>query len=71
MVAADGMLYFRYQNGVVVLLHATPDGLQLAGSFQETARSGRECWAHPVIANQRLYLRDQDKLVCYDLRPKK
>lgn len=71
VVAADGMLYFRYQNGVVVLLHATPDGLQLAGSFQETARSGRECWAHPVIANQRLYLRDQDKLVCYDLRPKK
>ncbi len=71
VIAAEGMLYFRYQNGVVVLLQASPDGLHVAGAFQETNRSGRECWAHPVIANGRLYLRDQDKLACYDLRARK
>lgn len=71
VIAADGMLYFRYQNGVVVLLKASPEGLEVAGSFRQPQRSGRECWAHPVIANGRLYLRDQDRLFCYDLRPRR
>jgi hypothetical protein len=25
-------------------------------------------WPHPVISNGRLYLRDQDVLMCYDIR---
>jgi hypothetical protein len=24
-------------------------------------------WAHPVIANGKLYIRDQDLLLCYDV----
>jgi outer membrane protein assembly factor BamB len=71
VVYADGMLYFRYQNGVVALVEATPDGLKVAGSFREADRSGRECWAHPVVVNGRLYLRDQDRLVCYDVKAEK
>ncbi|MCS7021518.1 MAG: PQQ-binding-like beta-propeller repeat protein [Gemmataceae bacterium] len=71
VIAAEGMLYFRYQNGVVVLIRASPDGLEVAGSFRQNPRSGRECWAHPVIANGRLYLRDQDYLLCYDLRARR
>ena len=27
-------------------------------------------WSHPVVVNGRLYLRDQDTLLCYDLRAK-
>jgi hypothetical protein len=27
-------------------------------------------WAHPVIAGGRLYLRDKERLFCYDLRDK-
>jgi hypothetical protein len=30
-----------------------------------TAKPG---WAHPVIANGKLFLRDQEKLHCYDLK---
>ncbi len=71
VVYADGMLYFRYQNGVVALVEATPDGLKVAGSFKESERSGRECWAHPVVANGKLYLRDQDRLVCYTVKADK
>lgn len=71
VVYADGMLYFRYQNGVVALIEANPDGLKVAGSFREAGRSGRETWAHPVVANGKLYLRDQDKLVCYDVKAAK
>jgi len=25
-------------------------------------------WPHPTIANGKLYLRDQDLLLCYDLK---
>ena len=28
----------------------------------------KPCWAHPVVIGGRLYLRDQDKLMCYDVR---
>ncbi|MCE9561362.1 MAG: PQQ-binding-like beta-propeller repeat protein [Planctomycetes bacterium] len=68
VVYADGRLYYRYQNGVVALIEANPKEMVLAGSFKEKEASGRECWAHPVIANGKLYLRDQDKLVCYNVK---
>jgi outer membrane protein assembly factor BamB len=68
VVFADGMLYYRYQNGVVALVEATPKEMVLAASFKEADRSGRECWAHPVVANGKLILRDQDKLVCYTVK---
>jgi hypothetical protein len=70
---ADGMLYFRYQNGQVVLLPATPneDELKVAGSFKVPDPSRAAQWAHPVIANGRLYVRDQDKLHVYNVRADK
>jgi len=71
VVAVDGMLYYRYQNGVVVLLEASPEGAKVAASFKEPERSGKECWAHPVVANGKLYLRDQDKLFCYSVKADK
>jgi outer membrane protein assembly factor BamB len=71
VVYADGMVYFRYQNGIVALVEANPKEFKVAASFREAERSGRECWAHPVIANGKLYLRDQDKLVCYNVKAKK
>ena len=64
---ADGLLIYRYQNGTVALVEATPDGYELKGSFQPEFQE-RESWAHPVIVDGRLYLREQDKLMCYDLR---
>jgi len=67
VVAADGHLIFRYQSGQVVLIEATKDAYRIKGSF-EPAFKDRESWAHPVIANGRLYLREQDKLMCYDLK---
>jgi hypothetical protein len=33
------------------------------------SRSRRGCiWTHPVIANGRLYLRDQDLISCHDVK---
>ncbi|MGK0188031.1 MAG: outer membrane protein assembly factor BamB [Verrucomicrobiales bacterium] len=67
VVAADGHLIFRYQSGEVVLIEATKEAYRIKGSFKPAFKD-RESWAHPVVANGRLYLREQDKLMCYDLR---
>jgi outer membrane protein assembly factor BamB len=64
---ADGQLYFRYQNGIMALVEASPQGYQLNGSFRLPSVRA-ESWPQPVIANGRLYLRDQEVLMCYDVR---
>ena len=38
------------------------------GRFDQPDRSDKNAWAHPVIAGGRLYLRDQDVLLCYDVK---
>lgn len=65
---ADGMLYYRYQNGQVVLLEANPEAVKVAGSFKLPDLSGKPQWAHPVIANGKLFIRDQDKLHVYSVK---
>ena len=64
---ADGRLYFRYQNGLMVLIEATPAGYSEHGSFM-IPEVERESWSHPVIIGGRLYLREQDNLLVYDVR---
>ena len=64
---ADGRLYFRYQNGVMMLIEATPEGYRERGSF-EIPNVRHPSWSHPVIINGRLYLREQEHLYVYDLR---
>jgi len=64
---ADGHLYFRYEDATLALIEATPTGYKLKSSFKIASHNG-ESWPHPVIAGGRLYLRDQDELLCYDVR---
>jgi outer membrane protein assembly factor BamB len=64
---ADGHLYFRYQNGLMKLIEATPQGYREKGSF-EIPNVRNPSWSHPVILNGRLYLREQDTLYVYDVR---
>jgi hypothetical protein len=64
---ADGLLVFRYQTGEVALIEATPDGYRLKGTLIPEYQEGRS-WAHPVIIGGKLYLREQDKLMCYSLK---
>jgi outer membrane protein assembly factor BamB len=67
---ADGRLYFRYENGVVVLIEASPAGYAEKGSF--TIPDVRDpSWAHLAIADGRLYVREQDTVYCYDVRQAK
>jgi outer membrane protein assembly factor BamB len=66
LVYAEGNLYLLSENGVVGLAEATRSGYREKGRFQ-IGGSGSPSWAHPVVANGRLYIRDQDTLYCYDV----
>jgi len=66
---ADGHLYFRYQDGTMALIEADPKEYKLKGQFKIATHNG-ESWPHPVIAGGKLYLRDQNDLLCYDVRAK-
>lgn len=65
---ADGMLICRDQRGPVTLVEATHEGYRQRGRFNQPDRSEREAWPHPVIAGGRLFLRDQDVLLCYEMQ---
>jgi outer membrane protein assembly factor BamB len=67
---ADGHLYLRAERGkgTVVLIEATPKAFIEKGRFDQPDRTDQQSWPHPVIANGRLYIRDQDTLLCYDLK---
>jgi outer membrane protein assembly factor BamB len=67
---ADGRLYYRHENGTMTLLEPSPKEYIEQGRFQQPDRSNANAWPHPVIANGKLYLRDQDVLLCYDIKAK-
>jgi outer membrane protein assembly factor BamB len=64
---ADGNLYFRFQDGLVALIGATPDEYLEKGTFR-IPDVEQPSWSHPVIAGGKLYLREQDALYCYDVK---
>ena len=69
VTGVDGHVIFRYQSGEVALVQATPDSYKLKGSFKPEVQI-RESWAHPVVSDGKLYLREQDTLMCYSLTAK-
>jgi len=70
VVFADGNLYLREEDkpGTVALVEATPEGYLEHGRFNPPDRSPEQSWSHPVVAGGRLYLRDMDVLLCYDVK---
>ncbi len=70
VVYADGMLYVYEgpKSGTVSLVKASPAGFERTGSFVLKEGEGQH-WAHPSIANGRLYLRHGDTLSAYKIAP--
>jgi len=68
VTAADGHLYVRFADGTLALVKADPADYQEVASFKIPGSETRPSWAHSVILDGRLYLREQDKILCYDLR---
>ena len=67
---ADGRLYYRTEDGAMLLIEPNKKEYLERGRFEQPERSDKPAWAHPVIANGKLYLRDQDALFCYDIKAK-
>jgi outer membrane protein assembly factor BamB len=67
---ADGRLYYRNEGGPIYLVEANPERAVLHGRFEQPKRSRNAAWPHPVIANGKLYIRDQQYLYCYDVKQK-
>ena len=66
---ADGMLYlFGEKGGQAGLAAATPEGFTMSG--QVTVQGSGTSWAHPVVANGRLYLRYDTNLYCFKVTAK-
>ena len=67
---ADGHLYFRYENDVLVLIEANPERYNLKSTFKLPSRDGMSGpgWAHPIISDGRLYIRHADVLLVYDVK---
>lgn len=73
---ADGRFYYIQEgDGKVLLFEANEKEWTSKGSFvfepQSEQRNPRGAiWVHPVIANGKLYLRDQEVINCYDIKAK-
>jgi outer membrane protein assembly factor BamB len=68
LTCADGHLYVRGENGEMALVDATPAGYQETGRFTPPRSSSNPAWSYPVVAAGKLFLRDQDELLCYSLK---
>ncbi|HUS36522.1 MAG TPA: PQQ-binding-like beta-propeller repeat protein [Verrucomicrobiae bacterium] len=68
---ADNRFVLRTEDrGTLALIEASPAGYKEHGKFEQPNRSKEKAWAHPVISNGKLYIRDEDHLLCYDLSAK-
>ena len=64
---ADGLLYIQGENNVLGLAEATPEAYREKGRFSIPDK-GLMSWAHPVVSDGRLYVRNQDTLLVYDIK---
>jgi outer membrane protein assembly factor BamB len=74
VTCADGRLYCcAEKGGVVALVEPSAEGwkehgrLKLPRESRQRRPSGG-LWTHPVVANGRLYIRDQELLFCFDVK---
>jgi len=69
IVCADGMLYVYEgpQSGTVDLVKAVPTGFERTGTFKVDDGEDQH-WAHPTIANGRLFIRHGNALIAYDIK---
>ena len=66
VIYADGMLYCYSEDGMLGLVRPTPEKCDVVCAFPVTDGDGPH-WAHPVVADGRLYVRHGNALMCYSI----
>jgi hypothetical protein len=64
---AGGMLYTLSEGGNMGLVDPDPANFRLISSFKVPSGGSGPHWAHPSIADGRLYIRHGSSLFVYDL----
>jgi outer membrane protein assembly factor BamB len=67
VIYADGMLYVYAEDGTMHLVKPNPEAFEPVSQFA-VSEGTEEHWAHPTIANGRLYIRHGDALMAYDIK---
>ncbi len=67
VIAADGMLYVYGVDGTMHLVKPSREAFAPVSQFT-ISEGTNEHWAHPTIANGRLYVRHGDALMAYDIK---
>ncbi len=67
-IFAEQRLYCLGEEGTVGLIEPTPAAYKEISRFEIKRGNQWNTWTPPVIANGRLYLRDQDTLYAYDIK---
>ena len=60
-------IYIQGEDNSVGLAEATPAGYREKGRFRIPDK-GLPSWAHPAISDGRLYVRNQDAMLVYDIK---
>jgi outer membrane protein assembly factor BamB len=68
VVAADGHLYIHFADGTMSLAKASPEAFEEVGTFKLPGSGDRPSWSHPVVLDGKLFVREGDAILCYDLR---
>jgi hypothetical protein len=74
VTCADGRFYcFGERDGSVTLLEASNKSCNILSRFVVPQKSAKRkpaggIWTPPVVANGKLFLRDQELIFCYDVR---
>ena len=68
LVYADGVYYVFGELGVLGMARLSPEKCEILGSAK--LLPGMQRWAMPVVANGRLYIRDDKKMLCLDVKAK-
>jgi outer membrane protein assembly factor BamB len=66
LIFAEGLFYCYGTDGVLALIEAGETDIRVISSFKVPLGTDQH-WAHPVIHDQRLYVRHGDALMCYDI----
>lgn len=66
LLADSGLIVVVGEKGELVLVRASPEKHEELGRVEAL---GNKTWNHPVVVGDRLYLRNADEIVCYELAP--
>ena len=68
VVVGDKIILRAESKGTISMVELNPKEYKEISRFEQPERTRKKAWAHPVVCDGTLYIRDQGLLLAYDLR---